>query len=254
MRYWIKRLAWSLINVYKGVGGIAYPSLAEHCANYILRQKKFSIKCVDDAGLKTADAIFLRREYELSETPVWSRIESLYKENEKPLILDLGANIGAASLYLSSIFQKANFVCVEPDFKNFEALMFNLEKINSKIYNAAIGPHTGTVCIESKPGVGSNAIRVTSVGNGDVKQITVNEIISDGNAKPFIVKIDIEGYEKQLFEDNFEWLGKFPVILIEIHDWMLQGKETSKPFLRLISELDYDILTFGEMLLCVRFK
>ena len=39
-----------------------------------------------------------------------------------------------------------------------------------------------------------------------------------------LIKIDIEGGESELFEKNIEWIEKFPLIIIELHDWMLPLK------------------------------
>ncbi len=40
---------------------------------------------------------------------------------------------------------------------------------------------------------------------------------------PWIVKVDIEGGEADLFAANTEWVDAVPVIIIELHDWMLEG-------------------------------
>jgi hypothetical protein len=42
------------------------------------------------------------------------------KDGKKPLIVDVGANIGAASLYAHRAFPDAQIVLVEPDRQNFE--------------------------------------------------------------------------------------------------------------------------------------
>ena len=38
---------------------------------------------------------------------------------------------------------------------------------------------------------------------------------------PFLIKLDIEGYENEIFKNNYDWIDKFKVLIIETHDWML---------------------------------
>ena len=53
-------------------------------------------------------------------------------------------------------------------------------------------------------------------------------------------KIDIESFEDDLFARNTEWFDAFPVVVIELHDWLLPGKLTSQNFLKLASQRDRD--------------
>jgi hypothetical protein len=68
----------------------------------------------------------------------------------------------------------------------------------------------------------------------------------------FIAKVDIEGGQKQLFEDNTAWLGRAHAVLIELEDWLLPWQGTSRPFFRAISSHPYEFLTRGETLFCMR--
>jgi hypothetical protein len=55
-------------------------------------------------------------------------------------------------------------------------------------------------------------------GGKSVSTVTVNDIYR-GNGQeffPFIVKIDIEGGEKELFTQNLEWVAQTPLIIIEL--------------------------------------
>jgi len=64
----------------------------------------------------------------------------------------------------------------------------------------------------------------------------VAEILKDFKSYPYLIKIDIEGSESMLFESHTEWIDKFPLIIIELHDWMLLNQLTSKNFLTQISK------------------
>jgi hypothetical protein len=74
----------------------------------------------------------------------------------------------------------------------------------------------------------------------------------------FLIKIDIEGSEKDLFSKNYDLIKKFKIIIIELHDWLHPGKNISINFLKFINKQNNkkkflrDIITFGENLIAVR--
>jgi hypothetical protein len=71
-------------------------------------------------------------------------------------------------------------------------------------------------------------------------------IASNADCEPFICKIDIEGAESELFSKNTEWLSRFPVVIIELHDWRFAGEAPSRNFIRTIAHLDRDFVLLGE--------
>jgi hypothetical protein len=57
-----------------------------------------------------------------------------------------------------------------------------------------------------------------------IKRITVDDIMKQYNYD----SIDIEGYEKELFESNIDnWLKNTKCLIIELHDRMKHGCSTS---------------------------
>ena len=65
-----------------------------------------------------------------------------------------------------------------------------------------------------------------------------------------VVKIDIEGGEKRVFADGAPWLERTPMLIIELHDWMLPGEGTSTGFRRAIAQHDFEVVLRGENVLC----
>lgn len=61
-----------------------------------------------------------------------------------------------------------------------------------------------------------------------------------------MVKIDIEGGESDLFSANTEWVAKTPLIIIELHDWLLTGTANSRTFLQCIAGHNRDFVHIGE--------
>ena len=57
-----------------------------------------------------------------------------------------------------------------------------------------------------------------------VESTTLNQLIMDYDIPSIdILKIDIEGSEKEVFSHNTEWLEKVDLIFIEFHDRKKQG-------------------------------
>jgi hypothetical protein len=71
---------------------------------------------------------------------------------------------------------------------------------------------------------------------------------------PFILKIDIEGFEKDLFSRNLAWIDKFPILIIELHDSTHEGTSNSNNFLSAISKRNRDFLYFGENIFSISNK
>jgi hypothetical protein len=64
-----------------------------------------------------------------------------------------------------------------------------------------------------------------------------------------ILKIDIEGSEKELFESDYEtWLPKVTTLIIELHDRMREGSSLS--FFRALTKYNFRLAVKGENLIC----
>ena len=90
-------------------------------------------------------------------------------------------------------------------------------------------------------------------GKIQVTAITMADILGKFKStryEPLICKIDIEGGESDLFSANDAWIDQFPLIIIELHDWLLPGTSNSKNFLSAISKRNFDIVYRGENMFC----
>ena len=74
------------------------------------------------SNIETFERVFLTNAYNLRRLTRWNEILALYARIERPLILDLGANIGLMSLYFAKNWRKAHIIAVEPDERNFRLL------------------------------------------------------------------------------------------------------------------------------------
>jgi FkbM family methyltransferase len=197
------------------------------------------------SDLDSFEQIFLGGEYGLRWW--WLRrhdVETIYRATERPLILDLGANVGLASLYFRKAWPRARIVAVEPDTGNVALARRNAP--NAVILHAAIASERGRVAIVN-PEAAAWAYRTAPADDGAIDAITVADILErHSDCSPFLCKIDIEGAEKELFSKNTAWLGRFPVVVIELHDWLLPREATSRNFLRAVADLDRDVVWIGQ--------
>ena len=101
----------------------------------------------------------------------------------------------------------------------------------------------------------NRASKISKIKGTEISTITVDEILNEHNTKiPFIIKIDIEGYEDDLFKSNYEWLDSFKIIIIEIHDWMMPGEAVSFNLFNAINSFrkKRDVIISGENLIFVK--
>jgi FkbM family methyltransferase len=216
------------------------------------REKFLRINLHDKIDVATFEKIFVAEEYcteKLSRnTDVWRYYESILKSGSTPLVIDCGGNIGLASRYLSDTYESAKVLCIEPDASNIQQAQTNNSSQNIDFIHAAVGCKDGRGSIVDV-GLGNNAYRIHNLSSGETKIISINSLIDSEDyceMVPFLIKIDIEGFEKDLFSENIEWLKKFPVLIIELHDWMLPGQGSAQKFLQQISNLDRDFVIVGE--------
>lgn len=193
--------------------------------------------------------IFLNEEFRLSgtarEPQVARLLQSIKQQGLAPLIVDLGSNIGLASKYFEHVYPGAKLIAVEPDSGNCDIARRNMSD-DATLHMAAISSENGTGRLIDMGR--NNAFRVDRVGEneGGVRFLTVHDILrSAQNASPFLIKIDIEGFERDLFEKNTDWIDQFPILLIELHDWMIPQGRVTRNFLREIAARDRDFMHFN---------
>jgi FkbM family methyltransferase len=177
-------------------------------------------------------------------------------EGGMPFILDAGANIGLSSLWYHNRFPHALIYAVEPDERNFALLRTNTEAYPNIVpLKGAIWDRHATVRVENDS-ADANAFQVAECAPGSVGGIaaySVGEIMQMAGATRILVaKIDIEGSERELFRSNTGWLDVTDGIAIELHDWLLPGKGTSRTFLAELSRRRFEIAWSGETMFCFR--
>lgn len=201
--------------------------------------------------------VFSWLQYDLSQFPHHARITQAYREilnrGHRPLILDLGANNGASARWFTREYPEAHIVAVEPDPDNARICRLNTQGYPVEVITAAVGGTPGKVALDTA-NMGSVSYVTTRSEDGGVPIVTVGQILAD--RKPdhelFIVKIDIEGFEEDLFAAGTEWVEEAHVVLIEPHDWKFPDRDTSRPLQQTMGQLPFHVLLSGENLIYVR--
>ena len=222
---------------FKGIGRVA------------LRRGNSDMECFRE--------IFQNGDYRIDHLqPVKDRIASCYhsilKSGRTPVIIDGGANIGASALWFTRQYPDARVVAVEPDTDNFRLLKFNTAACeNIEPVQAALGAEPGFVEVTNAVGLGW-AAQTKRVDTGTPIVMIGDIPTSVEGGKLFIVKIDIEGFESDLFSSGLEWINEAYVVIVEPHDWMLPGERTSRTFMRAMAAHDFEVFIVGENLFFVR--
>jgi len=185
-----------------------------------------------------------------------SQYQKIIDSGKTPLIIDCGGNIGMASKYFNNEYPDAHIICIEPDHLNIEQAKINNKTDKVHFLEKAIG------CRDEKgividPGLGEWGYRMEISQDGNTEVVSINSVLNkypQDKYSPFIVKIDIEGFEANLFSENTDWVEKFPLLIIELHDWMLPKSANSSNFLKTIAPMDRDFVFYGENIFSIDNK
>lgn len=213
----------------KGVGQVA------------LRPHQSDMSCIRQ--------VFREREYDLSRQPLMqarvdAALSAILGRGGVPVIIDGGANIGAASLWFAQRYPEAKVVAVEPDGGNYAVLCENVASISNVLpIKGALGSESGYVEVVS-PGLGWDVQTVRAQAGLPV--LTIEDCVKRvPGGELFIVKIDIEGFESDLFAANTEWIDQTQLLLIEPHDWLLPGQFTSRNFMKSLAPRPFEVVIVG---------
>ncbi len=199
--------------------------VSESKTNYISKfrknSKEFKIRKRPSSDIDVLNQVFYHNEYEA----VARAYENAF-QSEKVNIIDAGANIGLTSLYFSTVFNNMNLISIEPEPQNFKLLEYNLKNnnISAQLLKAGLWSKTTflkIICDFRDQKDWSFRVEETNDTEG-VYAVTINKLIRDNNwAAIDILKIDIEGSEKEVFtskQANIDFLNKTKCIAMEIHD------------------------------------
>lgn len=146
-------------------------------------------------------------------------LEKLLVNLDKPLVVDLGANVG----FFSAVALSMNPICtvhsVEAGPGTFLALKGNMERNpghNWSVHHYAIFDQAGSILFDE--GDYSTGGHISGDSHGtEVDTITLQEMVASVGGKVDILKMDIEGVEERVIASNPEILKEIKHLIIEIH-------------------------------------
>ena len=179
---------------------------------------------------------------------------------EPKIIIDLGANVGMFTIHAKLKYPHAKIISLEPEPGNFKQLQLNtagfenVTMLNKAIWNDDKGVSMIIDAMYGEWGATSESYSADAKNQVMVESTTMQGLIDLYSINIIdILKIDIEGAEKYIFETETAWLEKVKVLIIELHDFM--EKESSNNFFRAITKLKgFDFFISGENLVFINTR
>ena len=146
----------------------------------------------------------------------------IYKipEKEVATIIDIGANVGYASIYFAHFYPNARIIALEPEHSNYQMLLENTQNYkNILCIQAAIWPEETELTLQN-PQASNWSFRFAedTTSGLPIKSQTLSGLMKKFHLKRInLLKIDIEGGEEALFAYDTDWLRFVDCLQIEIH-------------------------------------
>ncbi len=170
------------------------------------------------SDFRVAEGILLRDEYDA------------VRAEDPRVILDVGANIGAAAIWFASRYPGATVYAFEPELDNFRVMERNCSLWKNIIpLRQAVWSRSMVREIQNRK-TGAWGYTLADLGSAACAMGQTVDCISlpdfmrqRGLERIDILKIDIEGGEKDLFEHADGWIGRVDVLAVEMHDRICPG-------------------------------
>ena len=200
----------------------------------------------------------LRRAFYYSALKIFG--EGLY---QKPIInriiryakwystfIDIGANRGIVTVAISHLFDRC--IAIEPLPENFSQLLSNVSAHKVKnciLLPLALDEKPGTKTIYYSPRNTDTASLVSGLLSREalkeklVKTDTLDEVVKKSCVKgPYLIKIDVQGYEFKVFKGGKETLSKKCLIISEFWPYGLKSAgDDPFQYIEFMKEFGYQI-------------
>lgn len=137
------------------------------------------------------------------------------------LIIDAGSNIGLSARYFEKKFCGVPIVGFEPDAGNFFVAKMNTSsRPFIHLENKGIWSHSCKLVLKN-PSALPWAYEFQEIGkNGElgIPAVSINELLKEYSDKEnILLKLDVEGAEKEILIKNNLWISHVQWIFVEIH-------------------------------------
>lgn len=171
-----------------------------------------------------------------------------FPQNDRPVIIDIGAHIGCFSLYVGDKLKlnKPKIYSIEPSDENFRLLAENmhLNGFNFQCFKLAISNYEGNGYLDIKKSSDSFCLKKT-VTPRDRKSCQLTSVSTLENfcklqkvQKIDLLKIDCEGEEYKIFKSSIKFLKeKVKYIFAEVHN--INSEENYLKFEKFVKENNF---------------
>lgn len=149
------------------------------------------------------------------------------------VIIDAGAHIGFTAIYLAHHYPQAQIYSIEPAASNFRLLRANaafypqIMPIHAALWRDATELYVVTPSRQMHPVVFRTQAPTDAVPSqviGRVTATTIPQLLADYDIDFVdLLKVDIEGAEKEVFAETEAWIERVGVIIMEPHDRFRPG-------------------------------
>jgi len=145
-------------------------------------------------------------------------------------------------------------VTIEPESSNYAILQKNTSRYpNITTLKAGVWSKSSFLNI-TNPGSGKWAFIIEETNEpvqNSIKGISINDIITEcGWKNADVIKLDIEGSEKEVFDNFGSWLDAAKAVIVETHDWIKPN--CSNAVEKAISHYDFKTSQKGENTVYIR--
>ena len=158
-------------------------------------------------------------------------LRNFFPEDFSGNIIDAGGYIGTSAISLHQIFPLAKIIIIEPSLDNLKILKQNVcNYVNIKIiHGALVGSKIKTIDLKNR-GTGEWGFSVVQKPKDNLDSKILHEtpayrlkdLINSIGAID-IIKLDIEGGEFDIMQNDLNSLKKTPAVYAELHDYIIDG-------------------------------
>jgi FkbM family methyltransferase len=159
-------------------------------------------------------------------------LKELVPDPKFDFIIDAGGYIGTAAIALARMFPRSRVITVEPSLENFALLEKNIAPFGNIVaVNAAlVGVGRQVNLYDRRTGEWGFTILQHPRDQQDVSEIqsvqgvTISDLLARFDSAGIdVLKLDIEGGEREVFEHSDPWIDKVGVVVAELHDRIQEG-------------------------------
>ncbi len=178
-------------------------------------------------------------------------------ENSKPIIIDIGANLGDSILYFKWIYPKSVIHAFEPNVKAFNVLQKNVTEnkfVNVYLYNVGLGKKNQKKKLFSNKDetfYTSSLLRESFKLNQElisntveIKNLTKMKILEKYDQID-LIKMDVEGSEREILSSLSDVLKKTRNVILEYHMVDDMKNNSFDEIVRSLTVNNFEVNIFG---------